>query len=614
MNKSHFDTLPSEVHSAIIHCLSLKDLIYLYQVSHYWRHKVSHEKPLWRSIYEHEFGSDFSRDDWILWALRRLWSQSPKEEERLAARHVNLTVLDHLDAYTWFRLVRGRFLTEKNWRNNTPQRTIIFNKKQLGVQHYTFATQWEYNTYGIFFVPEDQRRLGFAIIDDTLNNTQSNFISEIQKNDALKGVSSDTNDVGESHLAFGNVGSLEPVNVEISLIHNTSSQEFFVAGGKIRRDLKTRIDSSVILVWDIGHLEVTNINGQECCVPRLCMTELLPFRFFYPSEHQGGWLLIGRPGVRRQMEIEFEQYILYDLRRRRLAASFELRNDNEPVIGKATPDQVQIYHSYTELPDDDDDDDLSDTGYFDLSSLTLYQYHYCNIEVSVKPNTEPLTPKLFWPVRKPTRKMMEPVIEKYRLIQERVNEQAYWCDEGYQLNVEASKEEIRLPIHRQSKGATDYLRDDLFLTRVYPFLRGEARFIMHSPHQRRILWSEDMLSYNTWIPDEKVVFSCYRDGTVRLIDGHTGSVSYPIKLKKCKTATPVIGPLCAVYGERDVLVDLRTGKEITTLAPNQLARSLLYLSLRFRKRSPLVPNSVSPVTAIYIDQECNILIDEYGQI
>jgi hypothetical protein len=114
MTKSKLDILPVEVQSNIIYYLSIRDLINLYQTSWHWRRRIADDKFLWRRAYERNFGHEFVKDHWILWALRRLWSQSPLREQRLAARHVNLTSLDHLDAYTWYRLVRGRILTEKN--------------------------------------------------------------------------------------------------------------------------------------------------------------------------------------------------------------------------------------------------------------------------------------------------------------------------------------------------------------------------------------------------------------------------------------------------------------------------------------------------------------------
>jgi hypothetical protein len=147
--KSKFNTFPSEVHSNVIYYLSIQSLMRLYQTSRYWKHKISSDKFIWRKVYERHFGHEFAKDRWILWAIRRLWSQSSCEKQRLAARQVSLTTLDELDGYTWYRLVCGRVLTERNWRNDTPQRSIFFPKEHLDTHTSFHSSSKNGLTYGL---------------------------------------------------------------------------------------------------------------------------------------------------------------------------------------------------------------------------------------------------------------------------------------------------------------------------------------------------------------------------------------------------------------------------------------------------------------------------------
>jgi hypothetical protein len=100
MTESRLDKIPNEIQLNILCRLSIQSLICLYQTSHYWKHRIGNDKQLWCSVYERNFGHEFAKDRWILWAVRRLWSHSSSEEEHLAAQHVNLTTLEHLNGYT----------------------------------------------------------------------------------------------------------------------------------------------------------------------------------------------------------------------------------------------------------------------------------------------------------------------------------------------------------------------------------------------------------------------------------------------------------------------------------------------------------------------------------
>jgi hypothetical protein len=263
MTEPRLYEIPDEVQLDILFYLSVQSLIRLYQTSHYWKRRISNDKQLWRSVYERDFGREFAKDRWILWAVRRLWSQSLSEEKRLAARRVNLTTLEHLDGYTWYRLVRGRVLTIRNWMSNTPQRIVIFPEDQHNIFYKGLGLS--NLSYGIPFVSDGNNKLGFSIIDDTLDDTQTKRTLSLQTHDI--------------NLALGRTVSIYSTSHIIVPLNHVTSDEFVIARKHIhQQDAHIPI---VILVWNIGHLEMCNTEHQSYYVPSLCMAELLPHGMWF---------------------------------------------------------------------------------------------------------------------------------------------------------------------------------------------------------------------------------------------------------------------------------------------------------------------------------------------
>jgi hypothetical protein len=221
MTASKFVALPCDIHPTIIRYLPMQDLMQMYQLSRYWKYIISNDKFIWRSIYEHKFGHEFAKDRWILWAVRRIWSQALSEEKRLEARHVQLNTLEHLDGYTWYCLVRGRLLTEKNWRNNTPQRSVIFSGVHFDEHVWDAAATHARVSYGLAFTTSYDR-LGFAIIDDTLHNVPSMPMSSTPANSLV-------NKSVMPSVVDGKVVLLDPMLDTTTFAHNLSSEEFIIA-------------------------------------------------------------------------------------------------------------------------------------------------------------------------------------------------------------------------------------------------------------------------------------------------------------------------------------------------------------------------------------------------
>jgi hypothetical protein len=373
---ARFDSIPNNVQFDILFILSIKDLIRLSRTSHYWKRRISNDGFLWRRIYIREFGHDFVKDRWILWAVRRLWSQSSLEEKQLAARHVNLITLEHLDEHTWYRLVRGRILTKMNWRNNTPQRSVVFTNESHDIWQHSFAYKNAKTAYDIIFSPEGNEELTFIIIDNILNDTRSidtlssgvirNYISHIHRcNSVFK----------------GNVLMSKGIkNAYIN--HDVSNEEYIIANTVIDYgNPKSKLWTQFILVWDIGHLKVHCIDGQYYSTPSLCMIELLPGDNYLILAQQGGWLLVTRKLSRFEefKEQRTRYYMLYNIQHRRLVASFFVKGDMQPILGKVMPDKAQIYYSHT-MP-------MTDT----ISMTVDYQYRWHILEVNAKPYIPPLT-------------------------------------------------------------------------------------------------------------------------------------------------------------------------------------------------------------------------------
>jgi hypothetical protein len=283
MIESRLYESPNEIQSNILCYFFIQSIMRLYQTSHYWRRRISNDKLLWRNIYERNFGHEFAEDRWILWAICRLWSQSSSEEKRLAARRVSLTTLAHLDGHTWYCLVRGRILTMKNWRNNTPQRVIILPENYSDMHIYAPSSVRDNFSYGIPFISDGHDRLGFGIIDDTLNGAQLASIPDT----LVKALPSQAHD---NNIVFRRITLAYSTQHTIDLFDHVTNDEFVVARRKLnKQDYSIPM---VMLVWNIGHLEVHTIEHQSYCIPSLCMAELLPHRWWHFIEQKSGWLLI----------------------------------------------------------------------------------------------------------------------------------------------------------------------------------------------------------------------------------------------------------------------------------------------------------------------------------
>jgi hypothetical protein len=244
MTESRLDGIPNEIQLSILCRLSIQSLIRLYQTSHYWKRRISNDKQLWRTVYERDFGHEFAKDHWILWAVRRLWSQSSSEEERLAARRVSLTTIEHLDGYTWYRLVRGRILTMRNWRNNTPQRVIVFSKGQPNMGLHKSLFEYSSPSYGIPFISDSYDKLGFIIVDDTLNDVRLASVPDTQMKNALP------LQIYNNNVILGRIVSIYSVPLTNHLRDSVVGEEFVVFKKKInRQDYRSPI---FILVWNIG--------------------------------------------------------------------------------------------------------------------------------------------------------------------------------------------------------------------------------------------------------------------------------------------------------------------------------------------------------------------------
>jgi hypothetical protein len=566
MTESRLDKIPNEIQLNILCRLSIQSLICLYQTSHYWKHRISNDKQLWCSVYERNFGHEFAKDRWILWAVRRLWSQSPSEEKRLAARRVSLTTLEHLDGYTWYRLVRGRILTMRNWRNNTPQRVIIFSKDQSDMPIYQEPYGCSSLSYGIPIISDDCDKLGFGIVDDTLNDARLVSVPDT----LLKKVLSLQTHC--DNIVLGRVVHTYSTPHMIDIFDHVTDDEFIVIEKKInKRHYHTPI---VMLVWNIGNLEIHNTEHQSYCVPRLCMAELLPHRWRYLLEQQSGWLLVEDLTDFTKSK---QWYLLYDIRRGRLAMSFSTGTDIKPVIGKVTPNKVQIYYGHITR----------------ISSDTMtsgsYQYYWHTIEVSIQSDIPTSTADLTWYDQTPTSEAIETVRAKYRAIMECVKDQGHWCGEGYLLKTNSASEGILLPVEMGLVARPQHLIDDLFLLSNPSWRITRDNFLLvHSLSQQHVIWSKGNYLFHKLIPDEKAILTYDEDGTIQLLNMYTGDVLNSFNIQKCNHIHHVIGPLCSFYSEKSMLIDVCTGETI-----------------RMLKSDPVIQSWILPVLLPYMESDNN---------
>jgi hypothetical protein len=556
MTNSRLDKLPHEIQLGIIRHLPIQSVMRLYQTSRHWKRIIDNDKRLWRSIYERHFGNDFAKDRWILWAIRRLWSQSSSEEERLAARRVSLTIIEHLDGYTWYRLVYGRMLTMKNWRNNTLQRIIIFPKDQSDMRVYEQPYGCSSPGYGIPFTSDDYDKLGFGIVNDTLSDTQLVSKSNTQTMNVLPLQTHSDN------IVFGKIVPIYSAPYTIDFFDHVNSDEFVFARKKINKDYN---DPMIMLVWNLGHLEVHNTEHQSYCVPSLYMAELLPHNQWHFLEQQGGWLLIEDMS---NYTNKSRHCLLYDIRRRRLAMSFSMGTHMKPIIGKVTSDKAQVYYGH-------------------ITRTSKYgQYYWHTIEVSVQPNTPTSTIDLTWYDQIPTSEAIETIRAKHRTILECVKDQGYWCDEGYLSSINSASEGIPLISEIRITIRPRHLVDDLFLL-AYPngcFARDD--FIMvHSLSQQHLIWSKNEIAFYMLIPEEKAILIYDTDGTVQLLSMYTGDVLNSFDFQGCNHIQHIIGPLFLFM--RNMLVDVRTGEIVRTIKSDPVITSLM--------RSVLLPDMDSDI-------------------
>jgi hypothetical protein len=539
MTESRLDKIPKEVQLKILRQLSIQSLIRLYQTSHYWKHRISNDKRLWRGVYERDFGHEFAKDRWILWAIRRLWSQSSSEEKRLAARRVSLTTLEHLDGYTWYRLVRGRMLTVKNWRNNTPQRIIIFANDRSDRPIYDQLHGCSSFSYGIPIISNNWNKLEFGIIDDTLNDTELSLITDT----LIDTLPLQTH---EDNVVIGRIVPTYSAQHRIEFVEHVTNDEFMVVDKKISSyDERAPM---IMLVWNIGCLEMHDTEEQSYCIPSLCMTELLPHSWWQFLEQQSGWLLM--EDLTDYMNRPTRQCLLYDIRRGRLVMSFSAGIDMRPIIGKAAPDKVQIYYSHIKRIS-------SDTITSESS-----QYFWHTIDVSIQSDISTSTADLIWYDQIPTSEAIETVRATYRNIME------------YLLKTNSASEGMILPVEIKTITRPQHLIDDLFLLAPPKnCIVRDSFLLVHSLSQQHVIWLKNDLICYALIPEEKAIITYDVDGTVRLLNMYTGNVLNSFKLRGCHSIDHIIGPLCIFYCNKNMLIDVRTGEIVHTLKSDQMIQS-----------------------------------------
>jgi hypothetical protein len=382
--------------------------------------------------------------------------------------------------------VRGRILTEKNWRNNTVQRTIGFANYSFRERISGPSMNYAKTTFGFVFNHHKDLGLSFAIVDDTLNNMQPISITDtLEDNESSSDmVSTDTEDVHKPNMVFGKI---IPIGLSAGNKHfdlNTSSEEFIVACKCITNRKKEGSGKQIILVWDLGHLEMHCFDGQLCCIPRLCMTELLPGCGYVIIKQKGGWLLAFQwtDYIEERTGESVHEYLLYDLRHGRLAASFAASSKADVVIGKATPGNVQIYYGYgTSIP--------NATDVHVTRKAKSYQYHWRMFDIKVGPDISSCIADTSWYRRMPTAKAMRKTQEKHSMIEACVKEQGYWCEAGYLLKTISGNEGISQLRIIDPEIVPRHLVDDLFLISYgCPRKYYQGIFLVHSVSQQRFIW------------------------------------------------------------------------------------------------------------------------------
>jgi hypothetical protein len=397
----------------------------------------------------------------------------------------------------------------------------------------------------------------------------------------------------------------------IIFVGDTSNEEFIVATRVIySNDMDSQLRTQVILVWDVGQLETHQVDNQIYRIPRLRMSELLPSTGHQPLKQQGGWLLMLKNVINiENSQHKYWRYILYDIRRGRLAASFAVKEGVQPIMGKTTPNKVQIYYGYTiPIPN------VKPKKRSRRRNRICYQYYWHTIEISVCRDVPTSTATPIWHNQIPTPQVMDAVREKHHMIEEHVKARGNWHDKDYLLKTTAAKTCLHLPEHMGPEIQMRHLIDDLFL-----ISRGKSSsydiLLVHSTNQHRVIWSKVVTRIETLIYDEKAILVYKSRSIVQLLDMYTGSVLSSFRVEGSGNIKHIIGTLCCISNGKNVLLDVRTGEKIRTLDANPVANALLGPSARDRIDNLYTTDVSGSVRAEYVDEMHNtIWVDEYAQV
>jgi hypothetical protein len=131
--------------------------------------------------------------------------------------------------------------------------------------------------------------------------------------------------------------------------------------------------------------------------------------------------------------------------------SFSTRNETNPIIGKVTPDKIQIYYDHTKLIFETEEE------------MESYQYYWHTIDVSIQSNMLASTVDFTWYDQIPTNEAIERVKAMHHTIMEGIIDQGYWCGEGYLLKINSTDKRILLLTEEELAIQPQHLIDNLFL-------------------------------------------------------------------------------------------------------------------------------------------------------
>jgi hypothetical protein len=392
-------------------------------------------------------------------------------------------------------------------------------------------------------------------------------------------------------------------------LYSAFNGEFIVAGKTIIDDHQIpKLTTQVLLAWDAGHLVEHQTDDQLCCIPRLCMTELLPHGQYEPIIQQSGWLIIRDKITFHTASQVYQQYMLYDLRCSRLVASFVVRKEAVLTIGKATVDKVQVYCGYSmRIPFPE----------FITDDSSTHQYQWYMMQVNIRPSIQAPTVDLTWYDQVPTPDIMKTVRERHRVIRKYAIEHGHWCDKAYKLTSIQAMYAMPLPERLCHGIRVRHLIDDLFLiSSKERHKRFYDVFLVHSVYQDRIIWKETALDFDILIPEEKAILTYDTQGLVELLDMRTGDTLNLFELGSIKYIKHVIGPICYVaYAAQAALIDVRTGKKIRYISPRHRLKSSVNPTVRTDMGNSRILHFLGPTRIEYINLNADaIWIDEYAQV